>query len=68
MGRGFKSNYYDVATGGYYWISGCKRRGGDRLYSGTVEIDPAVREEYWRDIRGIRSSNGSSRDPGKYAR
>jgi hypothetical protein len=55
VGGGFKSNYYDVATGEDYWISGCKRRGGDQLYATNVpiEIDDDVRVEYWRDIRGM---------------
>lgn len=54
VGGGFKSNYCDEATGEPYWISGCKRRGGDRLYVSNlpVEIDEDVRAEYWRDIRG----------------
>jgi hypothetical protein len=52
-GAGFKSNYFDVATGVDYWISGPKRDGSDRLYGERVpiEIDHDVREEYWRDIR-----------------
>jgi hypothetical protein len=52
-GRGFKSNYYDLATGDDYWISGPKRNGGDALYGGNspIEIDDDVREEYWRLIR-----------------
>ena len=54
VGGGFKSNYYEEATGEDYWISGCKRRGGDQLYATNVpiEIDEDVRVEYWRDIRG----------------
>ena len=54
-GRGFKSNYYDVETGERYWISGPHKDGADRLYGGreSVEIDPDVRREYWRDIRGL---------------
>ena len=53
VGGGFKSNYFDEATGEDYWISGCKRRGGDQLYATNVpiEIDDGVRVEYWRDIR-----------------
>jgi hypothetical protein len=53
-GAGFKSNYYCVETGEDYWISGPKRRGGDRMYGSVlpVEIDEDVRGEYWRDIRG----------------
>jgi hypothetical protein len=51
-GAGFKSNYYCLETGEDYWISGPKRRGGDRLYGSLpVEIDGDVRAEYWRDIR-----------------
>jgi hypothetical protein len=54
-GAGFKSNYYDIDTGDEYWISGPKKDGSDRLYEGSVpvEIDEDVREEYWRDIRGL---------------
>ncbi len=51
-GRGFRANYFDVATGEEYWISGCKKRGGDRLYGDGVAIDEDVREEYWASIRG----------------
>jgi len=53
-GGGFKSNYTEEATGEEYWISGPKRRGGDRMYGSPlpVEIDEDVRKEYWRDIRG----------------
>src|SRR4051812_48297212 len=55
VGGGFKSNYYDEATHEDYWISGCKRRGGDQLYATNVpvEIDDDARVEYWRDIRGM---------------
>ena len=28
-GGGFKANYFDWETGEHYWISGCKKRGGD---------------------------------------
>ena len=31
-----KANYFDCEAREYYWISGCKKRGGDRLYSGTI--------------------------------
>jgi hypothetical protein len=55
VGGGFKSNYAEEKTGEDYWISGCKRRGGDRLYVSSlpIEIDEDVRAEYWRDIRGL---------------
>ncbi len=67
-GRGFKANYFDVVTGEEYWISGCKKRGGDRLHGGTVEIDADVREEYWTLIRETPQhlKVRSHRDDGKY--
>ena len=54
-GAGYKANYYDLATGDRYWISGPHKDGSDRLYGERVpiEIDEDVREEYWRDIRGL---------------
>ena len=54
-GSGFKSNYFDIETGDEYWISGPRRDGRDRLYGEAkpVEIDDDVREEYWREIRGL---------------
>ncbi len=53
VGGGFKSNYLEEWTGEDYWISGPKRRGGNRMYASAlpVEIDEDVRVEYWRDIR-----------------
>jgi hypothetical protein len=54
-GTGFKANYFDVETGGHFWISGPRKDGRDRLYQGStkpVEIDDDVSNEYWRDIRG----------------
>lgn len=69
-GSGFKANYYEVATGDEYWISGCKKRGGDTLYGGSVTIDDDVREEYWATIRGSkrRKDEDMVRDLGKYAK
>lgn len=54
-GRGFKANYYDIDTGDYFWISGPRRDGADRLYGErvAVEIDEDVRAEYWTKIRGL---------------
>ena len=69
-GQGFKANYFDSETREQYWISGCKRRGGDRLYGGMIEIDDDVREEYWTEIRKLpeRKNDRVIRDSGKYAR
>jgi hypothetical protein len=52
-GSGFKANYFDVATGEQYWISGPRQDGADALYATNVstEIDEDVREEYWSVIR-----------------
>lgn len=52
---GYKANYYDVESGESFWISGCKRDGGDGLYASNkpVWIDEDVREEYWSLIRGM---------------
>ena len=52
-GRGFKANYREMETGSYFWISGPRKDGGDRLYGERVgvEIDENAREEYWCTIR-----------------
>ena len=56
-GAGVSGNYVDLETGDEYWISGCKRDGTDRhrfaRQGDPVEIDDDVRQEYWRDIRGL---------------
>ena len=54
-GTGFKANYFDVDTGEHYWISGCKKDGGDRLYDERIPIyiDDDVRAEYWTEIRNL---------------
>jgi len=67
-GQGFKANYFDVATDAEYWISGCKKRGGDRLYPGLIEIDSDVLEEYWLQIRRLpdRKDQNVIRWKGKY--
>jgi len=50
-GRGFKSNFYDMATGEEYWISGCRKDGRDALYNTDAEIDSDALQEYWVNIR-----------------
>ena len=67
-GAGFKCNYFDSETEIGYWISGCKKAGGDRLYPGTVEIDDDVREEYWTKIRNLpdKKNQKTIRCTGKY--
>lgn len=47
-------NYCDIDSGDEYWISGPKKNGEDRYgwaQRSPVEIDEAVREEYWTTIR-----------------
>ena len=68
-GNGFKSNFFDTETGEHFWISGCKRDGTDCLYSGSVEIDDDVRDEYWAEIRKLPGEKGRShiRVAGKYS-
>lgn len=54
-GQGFKANFFEVETGGHFWISGPRKDGRDRLYEGStrpVEVDPDVADEYWGLIRG----------------
>jgi len=67
---GSKANCFDSETMEAYWISGCKKKGGDRLYSGTIEIDEDVREEYWAEIRGLPEMKDQRiiRCTGKYSR
>ena len=54
-GSGFKANYFEIATGDHYWISGPRRDGADALYKTNIrtEIDEDVREEYWVNIRRL---------------
>lgn len=68
--EGFKSNFIDPETREEYWISGCKKRGGDRLYAGFIEIDADVREEYWTEIRGLPEQKEKDRIhcAGKYTK
>ncbi len=68
-GSGFKANYFDWETDEQYWISGCKKRGGNRLYSGTIEIDADVREQYWENIRKLPQNKhlATIKCNGKYA-
>jgi hypothetical protein len=51
-GAGFKANYFEIASGDHYWISGPRKDQNDRLYGGNlgVEIDEDVLEEYRKYI------------------
>ena len=59
-GSGLKANFRDLETGQPFWIAKARKDGGDRLYKGAGDppvIDDDVREEYWRDVRGIPDPN-----------
>ena len=47
-GRGFKSNYFNLESGDYFWISGPRKDQSDRLYGGNkdVVVDDDIRAEY----------------------
>jgi hypothetical protein len=64
------ANYFEADGSSTYWISGCKRDGRDRLFSGPVEIDEDVREEYRTEIRRQpeRRHEAVVRDEGQYGR
>jgi len=67
-GSGYKANYFETSSGGWYWISGCRKDGNDALYADLIEIDEDVQKEYWRDIRQMPQSIGQLkfRSPGKH--
>lgn len=68
-GRGFQSNYIDLATGDQYWISGCRKDGMEALFSADIAMDEDVREEYWTEIRGLSEKRNIAnfRAKGKYS-
>ena len=56
--RGGLGNYYEISTGDTYWISGVKKEGSDRLWSGgpAIMIDKSCVQEYL-DFVGYKSLN-----------
>ena len=53
---GIRGNYFDVATGDEYWVSGIKQRGSNRHWaeSITVRVDRDAVDEY-RRLKGRRA-------------
>jgi hypothetical protein len=53
-GGGIRGNFFDIASGEEYWVSGVKKRGSNvhPAESVSVEIDPDALAEY----RALRSS------------
>jgi len=68
LNGGYKTNYFDSETLEEVWISGCEKKGGDRLHPGVIAIDEDVREEYWTEIRKMPEEKNRKkiRCPGKY--
>lgn len=62
-----KANYFDTETLEDFWISGPREDGCDTLFTGVVDIDEDVREEYWTNIRRQPENIGCDtyRSPGK---
>jgi hypothetical protein len=50
--QGVSGNYYDVETAESYWVSGVKKKGGDRHWAGRgkITIDAGAIDEYLRII------------------
>lgn len=61
-GGGLSGNYFDIETGEEYWVSGAKKNGEDRHWSGSgrVLVEAAALEEY------LRFRNAQSLDPKHY--
>ena len=47
-GEGGSGNHYDLETGEIYWVSGVKKRGGDRHWagSGKIAVEASAVAEY----------------------
>lgn len=52
-GQGIRGNYYDVATGEEFWVSGVKRRGSNVHWAEPtgIAVDGDAREELARITR-----------------
>lgn len=61
-GQGISGNYYCSETGDEFWVSGVKRRGGDRHWAGggSIMVDERVLQDYL-ELRG-----SSELDPRSY--
>lgn len=66
-GFAFKANYFDEDSFEEFWVSNPRRDGNDSLFPAVIDIDEAVREEYWTDIRRepSKSSDSKYRSTGK---
>lgn len=55
--RAGRAEYTEVDSRDRYWITGARKdgndRGGNRPGSFRIEIDEDVRQEYWKESRGM---------------
>jgi hypothetical protein len=60
--QGASANYYDIETYEKYWISGIKKRGGDRHWagSGKITIEASAVDEY------LSSTGARELDPSRF--
>jgi hypothetical protein len=51
-GQGINSNHFDIESGDEYWISGVKKNGADRHWtgSGKVHLDKSAIDDYLKII------------------
>ncbi len=75
-GQLISGNYLDVSNGDEYWVSGVKKRGGDRLGtgSGNIGIEGSAVPEYLEEVgimvlpRGIVAVEDlATPDPSRFA-
>jgi hypothetical protein len=51
-GQLISGNYFDISNGNEYWVSGVKKRGGDRhgAGSGSIGIEASAVAEYFEEV------------------
>jgi hypothetical protein len=74
-GQLVSGNYFDISNGDEYWVSGVKKRGGDRHWagSGQVAIEASAVQEYLAEVGLTALPRGSivvddlpTPDPGRF--
>ncbi|NIS08571.1 MAG: hypothetical protein GWO07_07380 [Candidatus Dadabacteria bacterium] len=55
-GSGIAGNYYECESGDEYWISGVKKKGGDRHWAGNGKINIDKKAiEYYLSVTGLKT-------------
>jgi len=51
-GQLIAGNFFDIISGDEYWVSGVKKRGGDRHHAGTgrIDIEASAVAEYLAEV------------------